>query len=143
MTAQLFGSTAVTARRFALALGFAVAAAACGSSTPVTAPATTTETFTGTVQVGGADSHTFTVASFGQVDITLTAAGPPATIMMGLAVGTPSGGTCTLTTTPVSTSAGTTPQFSGTANAGSYCVQVFDIGNQLAAITYTVTVAHP
>jgi len=123
---------------------FALAtAAACGSSTPVTAPASMTDTFSGTVAVQGADSHNFTVASFGEVDITLTAAGPPPTITMGLGVGTPSGDTCVLTTNPISTPAGTTPQFSGTASAGTYCVQVSDVGNQLGPVTYTVTVAHP
>ncbi len=130
-------------RRLSIAFVVAALAAACGSSTPVTAPASVTDTFKGTVAPGGSDSHNFTVASFGEVDVTLTAAGPPPTITMGLGVGTPSGGTCTLTGNPVSASAGTTAQISGTANAGTYCVQVFDAGNQVAPVTYTVTVAHP
>ena len=114
------------------------------SNTPV-APtiSATTETFTGTVNPGGSDSHNFTVAqSGGQVSVTLTAAGPPATIFMGVGVGTPSGTACTLIAQSPPSQAGTASVLSGTAQAGAYCVTVFDIGNQTAPITYSVTVSH-
>ena len=62
---------------------------------------------------------------------------------MGLAVGTYSNGACTrLTGANVLAQAGTVPQLSGTANAGSYCVEVYDAGNQLVPITYNVSVSH-
>lgn len=126
----------------------ALLSAACdnGTTTPVTSPSvTTTETFTGTVQVSGSDFHNFTVAQSGQLDITLTMAGPPSTIFMGLGVGTPtSATTCSLlANASTSAQAGTAAQLSGTAAASTYCVVVWDIGNQTAAINYTVTVAHP
>ena len=38
--------------------------------------------------------------------------------------------------------AGVTAQLSGTIAAGSYCVSVFDIGNQSAPVTYAVTITH-
>ena len=119
-----------------------------GSSTVASpAPILSTATFSGTVDPGGKASNSFTVGqSGGEVDITLTAAGPPATIFMGLGVGTPStdGTTCTVPTgQSVNAQAGTTPQLVGTAAPGTYCVSVFDIGNQTATISYTVTVAHP
>ena len=133
--------------------GAALVLAACdngGSPSVVpTAPTVlTTETFTGTVDVGGSDFHTFNAATGGEVDITLAAAGPPTTIFMGLGIGQPSGSppTCVLFTATgatVYTPAGSIPQIVGTISAGTFCVQVYDIGNQLAQISYTVTVAHP
>ena len=132
-----------------VALALALMGVGCdNSSSGTTAPAAvslTTETFMGTVEPMGIASHNFTVAQLGEVDITLTAAGPPATISMGLSVGTPSGSTCTLNIPggSVSAQASTTPQLVGTAAAGQLCVAVYDIGNQSAAVNYTVTVAHP
>jgi hypothetical protein len=112
---------------------------------------TTTETFSGTVDVGGSAFHPFTVGgSGGTLNVTLTAAGPPATIFMGLGVGTPSAATATaaascplLANASLATPAGTTAQLSGTIGPGNYCVAIFDVGNQTAQISYTVTVSHP
>lgn len=131
-----------------LGLLLALLSPACdnGTSTPVTAPSVaTTETFTGTVQVAGSDFHNFPVTQSGQIDITLTMAGPPATIFMGLGVGTPTSATTCSLLANASTSAqgGTVAQLSGTAAASTYCVVVWDIGNQTAPINYTVTVTHP
>ena len=141
-------------KRFFICLTLLAACAACSggsSSSPSTAPssspplAPTNETFTGTVSVGGSDSHQFVVKlSNGLVSATLTAAGPPSTIAMGLAIGAVSAGTCTLLPNgSIITSASATPQLSGTNfQNGTYCVAVFDVGNQTADINYSVTVAH-
>lgn len=116
------------------------------SSTTPTSPSATlvTENFTGTVDPGGMSFNQFTVtASGGQVNAILTAAGPPTTIYMGLGIGTFANATCTLLTNgSVLAQAGATAQLSGTLNAGSYCVEVFDAGNQTAQISYAVTVTH-
>jgi hypothetical protein len=127
--------------------------AACdnsGDSSTTTSPTAvllTTETYTGTVQPGGSDSHNFTVSQQGEVDVTLTAVGPPATIFMGLGLGTPgaTAGTCTLqASVSIATQASSTPQLPVTApQAGTYCFSVYDIGNQTAPVDYTVTVSHP
>ena len=132
------------------ALALVLTGIACDNSgssdaTGTTVPSVplTTETFKGTVQVMGSDFKNFTVAQTGEVDVTLTAAGPPPTITMGLGVGA-GGSACTLLTgATVNTPAGTTAQLSGTASAGAYCVEVYDIGNQAGPVDYTVTVAHP
>jgi hypothetical protein len=127
----------------------AALAAACGgsdSTSTVTAPTGTlvTDSFSGTVPVGGVGPiHQFTVTVAGNLSVTLLTAGPPSTITMGLAVGTPSGTTCALlsggsTTTPP----GSTAQLSGSVSAGSYCVEVVDVGNAAGPITYTLSVAH-
>ena len=114
------------------------------TSTPPTAATTkTTDTFTGTVPVKGSDMHAFTVGSSGgEVDVTLTAATPSVTL--GLAVGTASGSTCaTVAGGSVAVGPGTTAQLSGVMSPASYCVAVFDIGNDTQPVSYTVTVAHP
>jgi hypothetical protein len=130
-----------------------LACAACSggsSSGAPTAPsspplAPTTEIFLGTVAVGSSDSHPFVVTlSNGQVTATLTAAGPPSTIAMGLGIGVISSGTCTLLPNgSIITPAGSVPQLSGSNfQNGTYCVAVFDVGNQSAAVTYSVTLTH-
>lgn len=129
-------------------LTLALTMAACSgsdSTATLTTPAatTTTETFTGTVPVGGVSFSPFTVAQAGTVSVTLTAAGPPATIFMGLGIGTPSASTCAVITSDSTiTPASATAQLSGTVAAGAYCVQVYDVGNQATPVTYSVTVAH-
>jgi len=116
------------------------------SSSTVVAPSgtTVTDTFTGTVQPGGLDFHPFTVNTGGTINITLLTAGPPPTITMGLAVGTPSStGTCALLSNASTvTPAGSTAQLTGSLAAGTYCVEVLDVGNAAGPITYSVTVAH-
>ena len=141
-------------KQWVCGVGMALAAAGCtngGTSLPASAtpapaatPTATTETFTGTVNVAGNDVHPFTVTTSNlNLAVTLTAAGPPSTIFMGLGVGSYSGGTCSLLSSgATSTSAGTTAQLSGTITAGAYCVAVFDVGNQSAPITYTAVVTH-
>jgi len=131
-----------------LSLLIALATVACdnSSSTSVaTSPSPlTTETFSGTVAVGSSDFHTFTATQGGTVSVTLNAAGPPATIFMGLGIGTPSTSTCALLSgATADTQAGTTSQLSGTVDAGTYCVEVYDVGNETIPVNYSVTVAHP
>jgi hypothetical protein len=133
-----------------LGLATAAFAGACGgaSSSSTASPSPTaaivTEAFSGTVAVGGSDAHAFTVAlSGGQVNATLTAASPPSTIYMGLGIGSYTAPTCTLLSNGyVITQAGTLAQLSGTVSAGSYCISVYDAGNQTADVMYAVTVNH-
>jgi len=133
-----------------------LAAAGCstndsGSSTSpasilASAPPTplVTENFTGSVQPGSSDSHPFTVTSDNfQITLAMTAAGPPATIAEGFGIGQTVGGTCQLLSGGFGTyAASTTPQLAGTIPAGTYCVMVYDVGNQTGPIAYTVVVQH-
>ena len=134
-------------RLYALLLALALASAACkkdDAPTTPSAPTTKTDTFTGTVQVKSSVNHTFTVEQSGQVSVTLTAATPPPTIAMGIGVGTPANGACgVLQGASVTTAAGATAQLTGVVSPGMLCVQISDVGNQTAAVTYTVTVTHP
>jgi hypothetical protein len=129
----------------------AMACSSAGSTASSTAPSTsaplppTVDTFTGTVHVGGNDSHSFVVAlSNGQLTATLTAAGPPATIAMGFGIGTPANGVCSVPTNSTYVGpAGPVPQLSGTGIiGGTYCVMVYDAGNQSADVAYTAVVTH-
>jgi len=131
----------------------AIGISACNNDTDSTfaptivAPPSKTDTFSGTVAVKGSDSHPFTTSNYGAMSITLTAAGPPDTIVMGVGIGAPasvSDPTCLVyQNASQSTAAGAAPQLSGNIPAGSYCVNVFDVGNQTAAVNYSVTVVHP
>ena len=135
----------------ALALAIACTAAACtknNSTTTTTTPTTvarTTDTYTGTVAIRGSNIHSFPVSQTGQVDVTLTAAAPPATIVMGLAVGTLDASSTCVPVAGGSTNAqaGSSAQLAGIFTAGTLCVLVKDIGNQTAPVSYTVTVTHP
>jgi len=142
--------------RLVLSASAAMAIAGCssggsGSGAGITIPTPViAENFAGTIDVAGSDFHTFNVTATGTLNVTLTAAGPPASIFMGVGIGSPTAATATvapsctlLANASVAAPAGTTPQLSGTIAPGSYCVSVFDVGNQTAQITYAVTVSHP
>ena len=122
--------------------------ASCNGTSNTTAATTsttrTTETFSGTVTVGGSDSHSFAVTATGAIDVTLTAAAPPAAVVMGISVGIPADGKCpALAGASTNASAGTTVQLSGLATAGTLCVDVHDAGNQSDTVSYTISVTHP
>ena len=137
-------------KRVALVLMAAMAAACGGSSASPSAVAisttVTTENFGGTLQVGAQKVHTFMVTSPGAISVTMTAAGPPATITMGLGLGNPdSAGNCIFLSgaTAQAIASTTTPQLSGTlTSSGTYCVAIADIGNAAGPITYTIAVSH-
>ena len=138
-------------KRLALTVAAALAAACGGSSTEPSTVATpaatiTTETFTGTVQLGGTNVHTFTVTTPGQLIVTMTAAGPPATITMGLGLGNPNAaGNCIFLAggTTLGVASATTPHLSGSLTAsGAYCVAIADVGNAAGPIAYSITVSH-
>jgi hypothetical protein len=135
--------------RFFVAAALALAVSACGGSNTtgtVSTPTTTrtTDTFSGTVQVGASNFHSFPVSQTGTTDVTLTAASPPANVAMGLAIGTTGDGNCTPLAGASSTVvAGSTPQVTGLTTAGTLCVQIRDVGQATAPVSYTVTVTHP
>ena len=143
----------------------AVAASGCsGSETSPSSTTTTTttatltnEVFTGTVAVPvdgirQSSFNTFVVSSSGYgLTITLTSAVETlpggtllTTVTMGLGVGTVTDGVCTLVSGGFTTAqGGSSPQLSGSsAAAGTYCVQVSDVTNQLGPVAYAAAVAH-
>ena len=135
-------------------IALAVAAAACGGSSTspsvVTNATVTTDTFNGVLNppVNGvlqSNFHTFTVnTGGGTINITLVSATPPPTIQLGLALGNPGAGSCSIIPgfTTVTAASSTAQLPASGAPAGAYCVVVGDVGNVLQPVSYTVTVAH-
>jgi len=133
-------------RCLALAIGAALIAAACSDpvapATPVPATPTVTETFTGTLLPSGSpDTHPFSVSQIGGIEVTLTNVTPSAAV--GLGIGTPSGASCLLLDNLQPIVAAPNAQMRGTATVtGNFCVSVFDVGNLVESVNYTVTVLH-
>ena len=128
--------------------------AGCSSSAlDTTAPTTTagtgTETFTSFLAIGGSSIHTFPVAQAGTIAVTLTLVTPAGVV--GLGVGVPNAGGCSLTNSldasaaiADATTGATTPQLTIPAAVGTYCAKVYDSG-QLDGVgrTFSATIAHP
>ena len=133
--------------RAALAAALALTLASCGSSSSpdaVPSPTRTTETFTGSLASKGAAYHPFAVATLGAVDVTLTKTDPVATITVGLGVTQTASGACIPVLLAYNNTAATGTVISGTADVGSYCAAIYDVGNiGTDPINYTITVTHP
>jgi len=138
---------------------------ACSSSTPssVVAPTPTLNTIKASGVVPAAvngvpqsDSQLFNVGQSGgttpTVTFTLTSATetfpngtPPNTaVVMGLAIGAPSGTTCTVAAgaTVQLVQASATP-LSATLNPGAYCIQISDQTIQQGPVAYTIVIVTP
>jgi hypothetical protein len=141
-----------------LAAAIVIGVAACNDETPTsptsattttvaptTADPVATEEFVGTVSIGGAAFHSFTIEQNGTVRITLASVGGtnvPGSVWLGLGIGTPAGEDCS-TTTSLNTQAGSGAQISGTYAPGIYCARVYDIGNLIAPARFAITIEHP
>jgi hypothetical protein len=144
-----------------VAMVIVLAIAACDSSSstsPTTSTIINSSTVSGTVPaaVNGVPQSVFSTFTVGQgggmVTLTLTSAVetfPNGTlnpdVVVGLAVGTATGTTCTLPagSTPALFQAGAMTSMSGRLNAGAYCVQVSDQTVQPGPTVYTVVVQSP
>jgi hypothetical protein len=121
----------------------ALACAACNETVPPppsVGPSTITDAFTGSLAVGGANTHPVVVQQVSRFVVTLVSVDPP--IALGILVGSLSNGVCVPLTTNAAVQPGSNVAISGTALAGTFCVQVSDIGNVVDTATYTITVAH-
>jgi hypothetical protein len=149
----------------------ALVAAACDKTgppvpVPITiATPTITETFTGTLATLGSNLHNFQVTQPSEIDVTLTTettvANPgdpttdpptpavpavPVAYPVNVRVGQPVISTLIVTCSSlkaIDTTAGSAPQLTGQALAGTFCVSVSDPTGALPqSITYVVTVRH-
>jgi len=117
-----------------------------GTSTTTAAAPTVSESFTGTLPVGGFKFYSFNIAVNGTVNVTLnsvTGTGVPATVQVGLGIGTPSGVDCSATTTATIGANAPAPQTTGTFGPGAFCVRIYDVGNLFAPASFNITIAHP
>ena len=111
------------------------------SSEPET-PTAVTESFSNSVQKGGATSRSFVTTESGMITIVLTSLSQD-TAFVGLALGLSDEltGVCTRTYAIV-TQLYSARALSATADKGRYCVVVYDVGDFTDAVTFTVSVTH-
>lgn len=133
-------------RILAVMLSMMLIAVACSDPIPPAAPTsvspTIQEPFSGTLTVFGTNVHSFTVQQVGGLKVIISSIDPSAAV--GIGIGTPSvtTGICTVLSS-LTTVAGPGAQLSGTTTvAGSFCVQVYDVGNLVESVAYTITVIH-
>jgi hypothetical protein len=143
-----------------LSILMSAASLACGgdssdSTLPTTPTTGVSDTLVGTVAApinGALQSAVNTFSSqAGTVGVTLTSAvetlpdgSKLANVVMGLGIGTPSGSSCTLMSNSFTTAQpSSTVVLSGTVAAGTYCIQLTDVTNQLGPVAYAVVVSHP
>jgi hypothetical protein len=111
---------------------------------PVSNPsvAAFTEVFTTNLALNGTSTHAFYVAQAGTISVTLTSLSAPAQVGLGLGI-PPSVGTGCLLFASLSTAAGSAPQITTGAEAGTYCVAVYDVGNLTTGTNFAVSIAYP
>ena len=140
---------------FFLLLAAAHAATGCSgdSSTSSLTPTSTgtgtvvTESFSGSIGQNGVAIHTFTVNSSGNTLLAgFTSLAPSSITALGIGLGSWDGTTSTCSLNLTQNDAGHTGStaISGTANAGSYCLRVYDGANIGAGVTasYSAQVQH-
>ncbi len=115
--------------------------------TPTPTP-TVTDTFSGSINKNGANSHTFAAARIGTLTATLAAVGPDAVgadgtpLVVGFGVGTWNGSSCTVVLAQ-DRAIQSSVLYGNINGSGDLCVRVFDIGELTDPVDYTVTVVHP
>jgi hypothetical protein len=131
-----------------VSLLLAVAVAGCNNSTTTVSPTVTTSaspatiTFTSQLAVRGSATRSFTMSTAGTVKVTLATLGN-GSLSAGLGVGVPVTGTpCSLAQSLV-TGPGDSPQVVTTADAGTYCVQLYDAGSLTEDTAFSITIEHP
>ncbi len=133
--------------RFA-AFVLALAAAGCGNnsaatttSPTTTTPTATTDTFVSSIAVRGSAARTFTTKSSGTVKVTLATLGSGSSTV-GLGIGVPAtSAPCSLAQSVV-TGPGSAPQIVTSADAGVYCVQLFETGRLTEDTAFTLSIEH-
>ena len=132
--------------------------AGCGGSPAAPTPVAKSDNFTGTLQPLGSDFKIFTISAQGTTDLSITvnslttvAASAPVTgITIGVGVGSVSGTSCALQVQNTVAVLGQELFAPSGAQAGTYCVQIFDCptGSTGCAstltepVTYSMTVKH-
>jgi hypothetical protein len=120
-----------------------------GSTTSPT-PFQTTETFNGTLQKNGAQSHSFTISASGTVTVTLTKLADSVDSNLpapnvGISLGSWDGTACAVQTGIFTDNASQGAQINGSVTgAGVLCTRIYDPNSNLNnPLSYTITVVHP
>ena len=127
---------------FVLALAGAISISCGGIVDP---SKNTVETFSGTVQVGGAVAHKFSASKTGELQIKVLTLSPVSSAIIGvLWVQGSSDGNCSgnlLQNNQFATANLTA--ISGQIISGNYCVVMYDVGVFTQPENYSITVSHP
>ena len=119
-------------------------AAGCGDDPVPTTPdppAQINETFIGTINLLGADMHTFTTQQTGQATATIDSLAPDSNARVTFMFGTWNGSYCSVEFVTDEATTGT--RFVGNASGpGAFCVRISDIGKLTEPATYSITVSH-
>lgn len=136
----------VTFARVLCVVSFAVLMISCGDDDLPTTPTTpntpsVTETFSGTLNINGAITHTFVSGTFGAVTSTLTVVTPD-TAVLGMSLGTWNGISCNIILAADKSALNTT--VTGlVSSVGNLCVRLYDVGSLTEPTSYEVRVDHP
>lgn len=128
-------------------------AAGCGNQAVTPTPVLSTETFTGTLPVLGADSKRFTVtyslaatdASITVTSLTTVANGTSVSTTISVAFGSIAfDGSCTASPNYTAATAAINQELiaTGVFSPGQYCVKIWDIGTLTEPTNYGLTVKH-
>jgi hypothetical protein len=111
---------------------------------PTDPPPTTTDTFSGTIGVNGAMTHTFNVAVAGRLTATLSAVTPDPAIAVGFALGTWNAASSVCAQSVANDNALQGAIVPAEASGpGTLCVRIYDTGKLTGALNYTISVDHP
>lgn len=131
--------------RFLAVTLIAVSAASCGDDTTTTTPTTTsptTMTFASHLSVKGATTRAFTTSTAGTIKLTLSTLGNGSQVA-GMGIGVPAtSAPCSLALSTV-TGPGSDAQIVTSADAGTYCVQVYDTGRLTGDLEFSVKIEYP
>jgi len=135
----------MTSRRLNLPmLVLALGTAACSGNSTLTAPSATgptTFSFSSAFAERGSASRSFEQLTTGAITVTLSAVTPAVPLGVGLGIPRPDGAGCNLTRS-VEARADTAAQITATAEAGVWCVRVWDAGAVTERVTFTLDVSH-
>ena len=133
-------------------LALAVSACAGSSGNSSSLPTTTTptaslvtDTFSGSITQNGTAIYPFSVTSSGGTLLAgFTSIAPATVTALGMGVGAWDGTTCSLNQSQNDAARSGNTALNGTAQAGNYCIRVYDGGNIQEGVTatYTLQVQH-
>ena len=143
------GRTLLNGALAAVIAGVSLMTVACGDDTttpPTTptlpAPVTVTETFTGTLTVNGAVTHSFLTTTAGTVTVQPTAIDPSSSQVFGLYLGLWNGSSCQVSI--ANDAAVLNSIVTGQVTASTtLCARIYDVGKLTDSFNYTITVIHP
>ena len=134
--------------RFVLVLPLLAAIAGCSGTIddiPTTPdPVITTDTFSGSLNINGGQTHFVFATATGMITATLTSLGGTAPAKVGFSLGTlGTSGNCTAIITKDDAVVGTAIQGSVQNLSASLCARIYDVGALTETVAYTFTVSHP